>query len=371
MMLTWRKIVLCLVSLGAATASLDCNSGSSGAPSPSATATVGPADGSSGSSGSTKCSPANTDSIQKTLLTPRCATAGCHVGAKPAADLDLSGPDLESRLLGRPTANCPGQTLVVPGDSAASYLYQSVAQEKPTCGQRMPSSAAALDHTDIDCLRTWIDRLPRGSTVDGGGPDAATPTCPDGKVLCPTGCKDLANDKFNCGACGATCYLRCEGSECKNDCVPPLNACRQSCIDYTSNNVHCGGCDQGCLNGTRCISSACSCGGPVSFSTQIEAPILATTCAVAGCHTGTTPSSGLVLDVGKAYAALVGVAATTCSVGDKKLVDPGVVDNSYLYNRVAGKGLCGGARMPKGRPPLTDAQVDLFRAWICSGAPNN
>jgi len=109
--------------------------------------------------------------------------------------------------------------------------------------------------------------------------------------------------------------------------------------------------------------------GP-SFSTQIQAQILTPACT--SCHTddGRTPSGGLNLKSGAAYAALVN-AASTGKPGAIRVI-PGNPSGSYLIQKLEGAADIVGLRMPRNGPPyLTDAQVALIRQWIQNGAPNN
>ncbi len=109
--------------------------------------------------------------------------------------------------------------------------------------------------------------------------------------------------------------------------------------------------------------------GP-TFSQQIQAQILTPACV--SCHTdeGRTPSGGLNLKSGAAYAALVGVASTA-KPGAVRVV-AGNPSGSYLVQKLEGAADIVGLRMPRNGPPfLTDAQVALIRLWIQNGAPNN
>ena len=108
----------------------------------------------------------------------------------------------------------------------------------------------------------------------------------------------------------------------------------------------------------------------VSFATQIQAQILTPACT--SCHTdeGRTPSSGLNLKSGTAFAALVGVASVG-KAGATRVI-AGNPSGSYLVQKLEGAADIIGLRMPRNGPPyLTDAQVALIRLWIQNGAPNN
>ena len=109
--------------------------------------------------------------------------------------------------------------------------------------------------------------------------------------------------------------------------------------------------------------------GP-TFSQQIQAQILTPACT--SCHTdeGRTPSGGLNLRSGAAYAALVGVASSA-KAGAIRVI-AGNASGSYLVQKLEGASDIVGLRMPRNGPPfLTDAQVALIRQWIQNGAPNN
>jgi len=94
-------------------------------------------------------------------------------------------------------------------------------------------------------------------------------------------------------------------------------------------------------------------------------PIWEASCGV-GCHTGGSASGDLALDDG--YAATVGVESTVAGV---KLVEPGDLDNSYLWLKIDGthEDIGGeGSSMPLGER-LSDPDEALVRAWILDGAP--
>ena len=109
--------------------------------------------------------------------------------------------------------------------------------------------------------------------------------------------------------------------------------------------------------------------GP-TFSQQIQAQILTPACVF--CHTdeGRTPTGGLNLKAGAAYASLVGVASTG-KPGAVRVI-AGNPSGSYLVQKLEGAADIVGLRMPRNGPPfLSDAQVALIRQWIQNGAPNN
>ena len=84
------------------------------------------------------------------------------------------------------------------------------------------------------------------------------------------------------------------------------------------------------------------------------------------CHSGASAPLGLRLDAANSYALLVNVPSV--EVGSLKRVAPGDPANSYLVQKIEGRASVG-ARMPLGGPALSQANIDLVRAWIASGAP--
>jgi hypothetical protein len=86
------------------------------------------------------------------------------------------------------------------------------------------------------------------------------------------------------------------------------------------------------------------------------------------CHDASTPSAGL--DLSSAVLArdnLLDGPSGQCSPA-RTLVVAGSPETSYLINKLTGVGMCSGQRMPRGRPPLSDTQIDDVRAWIEAGA---
>jgi len=90
------------------------------------------------------------------------------------------------------------------------------------------------------------------------------------------------------------------------------------------------------------------------------------------CHSdqGRTPSGGMVLLEGRAYASLVGTASSG-KPGAVRVI-PGDPANSYLLHKLEGASDIVGVRMPRGNGPfLTEGQISVIRRWIELGAPNN
>jgi hypothetical protein len=61
---------------------------------------------------------------------------------------------------------------------------------------------------------------------------------------------------------------------------------------------------------------------------------------------------------------------SSCSTSNMKRVVAGSSATSLLYLKVAGNPPCG-SRMPRGRTPLSAANIALIKNWIDQGAMNN
>jgi hypothetical protein len=77
----------------------------------------------------------------------------------------------------------------------------------------------------------------------------------------------------------------------------------------------------------------------------------------------------MTLASGSSYAALVGIASSTCT--GLVRVTPGSVPNSYLMNKLSGSGICNGTQMPKAGSALPASNMSAITGWICQGAPKN
>jgi len=105
---------------------------------------------------------------------------------------------------------------------------------------------------------------------------------------------------------------------------------------------------------------------------RLQDEIFTPRCATQFCHSQQTRSGGLVLEAGAAYDALVGAMPTIAAARDAGLlrVDPFAPETSFLLRKLTEpSSRTFGARMPLVGTPLTDADVDLIRAWIAAGAP--
>jgi len=101
--------------------------------------------------------------------------------------------------------------------------------------------------------------------------------------------------------------------------------------------------------------------------------IFNSTCVDMFCHDTQFRSGNLVLVEGQSYAQLINVVPDNAAARDAGLlrVEPGVVDNSFLVVKIEGPPPVMGFRMPFGKPPLSDQQIELIRRWIAEGAAPN
>ncbi len=103
---------------------------------------------------------------------------------------------------------------------------------------------------------------------------------------------------------------------------------------------------------------------------RIQSEILTPRCAVPFCHSGSFLGGGLSLAEGISYGQLVGVepsVAAAAAAGYLR-VDAGRPDTSFLLLKLVGPPPAYGSRMPIGGA-LSEAQIELVRAWILGGAP--
>ncbi len=92
-------------------------------------------------------------SIQTTVFTPRCAVSGCHSGDMPAEGLNLQNGKSYAGLYLVKSKQDPSIYLVLPSNSAQSYLLQKMSN--PAISIMPP--AGKLTDALIDSVAAWID----------------------------------------------------------------------------------------------------------------------------------------------------------------------------------------------------------------------
>ena len=106
------------------------------------------------------------------IFDDNCIT--CHVGGTV---LDLSDGHAFDDLVNQPATpdEACGGTLVVPGNTSASYLYQKVTEDTPCAGFRMPRTefgGTALPACVTDHIAAWIAEGAPPPAPPDAGPDA-------------------------------------------------------------------------------------------------------------------------------------------------------------------------------------------------------
>lgn len=91
---------------------------------------------------------------QGEVLFPSCGFGACH-GAGAGGLLIDGGDGDHARLVGAAATGAAGQTLVVPGDPAASYLLQKMRGSSGISGEVMPPGGA-LEADKVAIIEAWI-----------------------------------------------------------------------------------------------------------------------------------------------------------------------------------------------------------------------
>ena len=108
----------------------------------------------------------------------------------------------------------------------------------------------------------------------------------------------------------------------------------------------------------------------VSYANDIV-PLFSPTkynCSDQGCHASNLP--GLTEYRMGSYDELFDQASEAHQAGMCE-IKPGDPDQSYMFWKVEGHSGIQGVRMPKDRPAMTPADLQLLRQWILEGARNN
>lgn len=350
----------------------------------------------------------NFSEIQASVFTPDCATSGCHAGGNPSAGLNLEEANSYAMLVGIQSGQDAGLQRVEAGDPDNSYLVQKL-EGTASSGQQMPPGAA-LPQSEIDVIRQWItdgaldDRVvvldPITVTSLSPMPNAALTAQPASIVA-------GFSRELNQATVDATTFLLsgsggdgtfADGNEVQITAaaisVPAANP--QSAVfdltgvvlaDDTYRIQLLGGAtnaimdlDGNALDGEyfgNLPSGNGIAGGDfmVQFTIatpvviqptldEIQAVVFTPNCATSTCHTGATPAGGLDLsDADTSHMALVDMPSSQGTL----LVAPTLPDDSYLVHKIEGT-QAAGQRMPLGRAPLSQPEIDAIRLWITNGA---
>jgi hypothetical protein len=101
---------------------------------------------------------------------------------------------------------------------------------------------------------------------------------------------------------------------------------------------------------------------------SIQREVFNPSCALSRCHGGPRPASGLSLEAGLSWKALVD--APSALDARRTLVAPGRPEESYILAKVEGGRIVGGP-MPPGRARLSAGEIAAIRGWILRGAPDD
>ena len=101
--------------------------------------------------------------IQTHVLTPACATSGCHDAVDQAGELDLSAAQISyDAMVGvpskNPVAKASGWLMVKPGEPGRSFLIRKMVGPGIGEGDPMPSKAQELNPYYLELIQTWIEQ---------------------------------------------------------------------------------------------------------------------------------------------------------------------------------------------------------------------
>lgn len=106
--------------------------------------------------GSGACAPAPPLSdVEQKVFARGCVFSSCHAAnGSPAGGLSLAGSTFE-KLVNVKSTLAPEKQRVVPFDPDQSFLFEKLAQDKPSAGVRMPPGQP-LAEDEIAMIRAWI-----------------------------------------------------------------------------------------------------------------------------------------------------------------------------------------------------------------------
>jgi hypothetical protein len=99
--------------------------------------------------------PATFTEVRDDILLLSCAFSSCH-GDQGAGGLTFDEEGSYDALVNSPSSAIPGETLVIPGDSAGSYLIKKLEGAEGIDGDEMPPGTS-LGVPKIDRVKSWID----------------------------------------------------------------------------------------------------------------------------------------------------------------------------------------------------------------------
>ncbi|MDH3857529.1 MAG: Ig-like domain-containing protein, partial [Gammaproteobacteria bacterium] len=343
-------------------------------------------------------------SIQANVLTPTCATAGCHVGAAAPQGLKLDAASSFALLVGVPSNQVPALLRVDPGSPDNSYLIQKM-EGTAAAGGRMPLNGPPfLDQTTIDVIRLWISNG-APPPVSGTQPPRVVSIEPaDGTTLDQLPSEIIvifSQDMDAAMLSNATVMITRSGGDAtfdngNDEIIQPVGLAldgtnlRRAIIDLTGivsevddykiSLVGTGATALASLSGEILDGNADGQAGgdfislfsvTAASSTlqSIQDNVFTPTCASSGCHDGPIgpglPAGQDLSTLASSFASLVGVASV--QVPSLLRVNPGNANSSYLVQKLEGTA-ASGSQMPLGGNPLSQTTIDTIRDWINAGA---
>lgn len=86
-----------------------------------------------------------------------CGATGCHAGAQPKGELDMStAQKTYDQLVGVSSVQCTGRLRVEAGSPTSSYLIDKLVGTNMCSGNQMPKGGTPLSTSQIDTIRAWI-----------------------------------------------------------------------------------------------------------------------------------------------------------------------------------------------------------------------
>jgi hypothetical protein len=93
--------------------------------------------------------------LEADVFAARCTFSSCHGAIAPRMGLSLVAP-VHAAVVGVRSTEMPDRLRVVPGDPAASYLFEKISSDHPGVGVRMPPGQP-LPASIIQAVRRWIE----------------------------------------------------------------------------------------------------------------------------------------------------------------------------------------------------------------------
>lgn len=101
--------------------------------------------------------------VESVLFPTKCG--GCHGGGQMMGELDLTAPNVVTRLLGKPAYGDAGVLLIDPSTPSKSAVYWKLLASPPF-GSRMPP-AVALSNSKQACVLAWLESVvPKDAGAD-------------------------------------------------------------------------------------------------------------------------------------------------------------------------------------------------------------